>query len=50
MNHLLAAVAAVPPVRIVRGGATGRELIGALAGTGRLQLAFGLLVTVGMAV
>jgi 1,4-dihydroxy-2-naphthoate octaprenyltransferase len=47
---LLAAVAAVPPVRIVRRGATGRELIGALAGTGRLQLAFGLLVTVGMAV
>jgi 1,4-dihydroxy-2-naphthoate octaprenyltransferase len=46
---LAALAAAVPPVRTVRGGATGRDLIAALAGTGRLQLAYGLLVTVGMA-
>ncbi|MBI5089216.1 MAG: 1,4-dihydroxy-2-naphthoate polyprenyltransferase [Actinobacteria bacterium] len=46
---LAASVAAVPPVRTVLSGATGRDLIAGLAGTGRLQLVFGLLVTVGMA-
>jgi 1,4-dihydroxy-2-naphthoate octaprenyltransferase len=45
---LAAAIAAVPPVRTVLGGATGRDLIAGLAGTGRLQLVYGLLVTVGM--
>jgi 1,4-dihydroxy-2-naphthoate octaprenyltransferase len=46
---LAAAVLAVVPVRIVLGGARGRELIAALAATGRLQLGFGLLFTLGLA-
>ena len=40
---------AVPPVIAVHRGATGRTLIGVLGATGRLQLAFGLLTTVGLA-
>ena len=39
---LLAVVPALPPVRRVLGGAEGRDLITALAGTGMLQLAFGV--------
>ncbi len=50
----LAALAAVPlavgPVRKVRQGATGRGLIPALGQTGRLQLAFGALLTLGLAI
>lgn len=50
----LAALAAVPlafaPVRQVRQGATGRSLIPALGQTGRLQLAFGALLTLGLAI
>ena len=45
---LLAVALAVPPVRTVRGGATGRELIAVLGATGRLQLAYGALVTLGV--
>ena len=41
---------AVPPVRAVRAGAGGPALIGALGQTGRLQLAFGALLTLGLAV
>jgi 1,4-dihydroxy-2-naphthoate polyprenyltransferase len=41
---------AVPPARLVRGGASGRSLITALGQTGRLQLAFGALLTVGLAI
>jgi 1,4-dihydroxy-2-naphthoate octaprenyltransferase len=41
---------AFPPVRQVRDGATGRSLIAALGQTGRLQLAFGALLTVGLAI
>ena len=41
---------AVIPVRTVRHGATGPALIGALGMTGRLQLAFGALLTVGLAI
>ena len=41
---------AVAPVRTVRHGATGPALIGALGMTGRLQLAFGALLTMGLAV
>jgi 1,4-dihydroxy-2-naphthoate octaprenyltransferase len=47
---LAALPVAIPPVRSVRGGATGRGLITALGQTGRLQLAFGALLTIGMAV
>ena len=41
---------ALPPLRAVRAGAQGPALIGALGQTGRLQLAFGLLLTIGLAV
>ncbi len=41
---------AVLPVRAVRRGAAGPALIGALGMTGRLQLAFGALLTIGLAV
>jgi 1,4-dihydroxy-2-naphthoate polyprenyltransferase len=50
----LLALAAMPlalaPVRLVRGGASGPRLITALGQTGRLQLAFGVLLTVGLAI
>ena len=46
---VVAALLAIAPARLVWGGATGRELIAALAGTGRLQLGFGLLFTIGLA-
>jgi 1,4-dihydroxy-2-naphthoate octaprenyltransferase len=39
---------AVPPVRTVLAGATGRDLIPVLRDTGRLQLVFGLLLAVGL--
>ena len=45
---LLAVVPALPPVRRVLGGAEGRDLITALAGTGMLQLAFGALLALGI--
>jgi 1,4-dihydroxy-2-naphthoate octaprenyltransferase len=41
---------ALVPIRAVRAGAGGPALIGALGQTGRLQLAFGVLLTVGLAV
>ena len=41
---------ALAPVRTVRHGATGPALIGALGMTGRLQLAFGALLTIGLAI
>jgi 1,4-dihydroxy-2-naphthoate octaprenyltransferase len=47
---LVAVPLAVLPVRAVRNGAAGRALIGALGQTGRLQLAFGALLTLGLAV
>jgi 1,4-dihydroxy-2-naphthoate polyprenyltransferase len=40
---------ALPPLRAVRSGAAGPALIGALGQTGRLQLAFGALLTIGLA-
>ena len=50
----LLALAAVPlalaPIRLVRAGASGPGLITALGQTGRLQLAFGALLTVGLAI
>lgn len=49
----LLALAALPlaivPVRAVLGGAEGRDLIAVLGATGRLQLAYGVLLTVGIA-
>jgi 1,4-dihydroxy-2-naphthoate octaprenyltransferase len=45
---LLAAPLAVPPLRRVRSGATGRELVPVLVGTGTLQLAYAALLTLGL--
>jgi 1,4-dihydroxy-2-naphthoate octaprenyltransferase len=42
-------VALVPPVRMVTAGAQGRELITVLQQTGRLQLVFGVLFSLGLA-
>lgn len=46
---LIALIAAVPPLRRVLYGGTGRDLILALRDTGRLLLAFGALFTLGLA-
>ncbi len=45
---LAALPAAFIPWQLVRRGATGRELIGVLAWTGRIQLIYGLLVSIGI--
>jgi 1,4-dihydroxy-2-naphthoate polyprenyltransferase len=47
---LLALPLCVPPVRAVRGGVSGPGLIATLGQTGRLQLAFGIAFTVGLAI
>ncbi|MBO0822218.1 MAG: 1,4-dihydroxy-2-naphthoate polyprenyltransferase [Nocardiopsaceae bacterium] len=47
---LLAVPLAIAPVRAVRSGQTGPALITALGQTGRLQMAFGIAFTVGLAV
>jgi 1,4-dihydroxy-2-naphthoate polyprenyltransferase len=47
---LVAVGLAVAPVRTVMGGAVGRELIAVLGGTGKVQLAAGALVTLGIAI
>lgn len=47
---VLAAPLAVGPIKLVRGGAVGPALIAALQQTGKLQLAFGLLFTIGLAI
>lgn len=46
---LLAAPLALPPVERVRSGTQGRELVAVLAATGKLQLVFGTLLAVGLA-
>ncbi|GAA0842217.1 1,4-dihydroxy-2-naphthoate polyprenyltransferase [Streptosporangium amethystogenes subsp. fukuiense] len=46
---LLAAPLAVAPVKAVRAGATGPALITTLQQTGRFQLGYGLLLTIGLA-
>jgi 1,4-dihydroxy-2-naphthoate octaprenyltransferase len=46
---LLAVPLARGPVQRVRGGVTGRELVPVLAGTGKLQLAYAVLLTAGLA-
>ena len=45
---LAASALAVRPVRLVLSGASGRELIAVLGATGKLQLAFGALTTLGV--
>jgi 1,4-dihydroxy-2-naphthoate octaprenyltransferase len=47
---LLAAPLVVAPVRTVRAGARGPGLIPVLGATGRLQLVFGVLATVGLVI
>ncbi|NHC14913.1 1,4-dihydroxy-2-naphthoate polyprenyltransferase [Motilibacter deserti] len=46
---LLAAPLAVGPLRVVLGGSLGRALVPAIAGTGKLQLAYGALLGLGLA-
>ncbi|MFI6389457.1 1,4-dihydroxy-2-naphthoate polyprenyltransferase [Nonomuraea sp. NPDC050540] len=46
---LLAAPLAIAPIRTVLGGAAGPDLIAVLQATGKLQLAFGLLFSIGLA-
>ena len=46
---LLVLPLAVAPLRAVTGGATGRELVPVLGATGRLQLAYALLLAAGLA-
>jgi 1,4-dihydroxy-2-naphthoate octaprenyltransferase len=45
---LVAVLAAIPPVSRIRRGASGPELIAVLGATGRMQLAFGVLTTIGL--
>jgi 1,4-dihydroxy-2-naphthoate polyprenyltransferase len=47
---LLAVPLAVPPIRRVRSGARGRDLIAVLGGTGRLQLVAGTLLAIGIVI
>jgi len=47
---LLALPLCVPPVKAVRGGVSGPGLIATLGQTGRLQLAFGVALTVGLSI
>ena len=45
---LVAAPLAVVPIKAVLRGASGRDLIGVLGATGRLQLAYALLASIGL--
>ncbi|MEY2975808.1 MAG: 1,4-dihydroxy-2-naphthoate octaprenyltransferase [Actinomycetota bacterium] len=47
---LVAIAVAVQPVRAVRSGATGRDLIPVLGATGRLQAVYGIAMTVGLVI
>jgi 1,4-dihydroxy-2-naphthoate octaprenyltransferase len=46
---LLSFVLAIPLLRRVLGGATGKDLVPVLTGTGRFELAYGLLLAIGLA-
>ena len=46
---LVGIVVAIPPIRTVRNGAEGRQLIAVLVGTARTQLVVGLLLALGLA-
>ena len=47
---LLSVLLAVKPIRLVARGATGQELIAVLGATGKLQMLFGVLLSVGLAI
>jgi 1,4-dihydroxy-2-naphthoate octaprenyltransferase len=47
---LLAIPLALGPLRLVRGGAVGRDLVAVLQATGKLQLAYGVLLALGLAI
>jgi 1,4-dihydroxy-2-naphthoate octaprenyltransferase len=47
---LLALPLALGPLKLIRGGAVGRDLVAVLQATGKLQLAYGALLAVGLAV
>ena len=47
---LIVLAVAWAPVRAVRAGATGRGLIAVLGGTARVQMAFGVVATIALAV
>ena len=49
MLALLALLAALSPLRLVRDGALGRDLVPVLVATGRLLLAYGVLLSLGIA-
>lgn len=49
VTGVVALVLAIAPLRTVLGGAVGRDLIAVLGATGKVQLAVGVLVTVGVA-
>jgi 1,4-dihydroxy-2-naphthoate octaprenyltransferase len=40
----------IEPIRLVRSGATGRDLIAVLGSTGRLQMVYGLMLSLGLAI
>jgi 1,4-dihydroxy-2-naphthoate octaprenyltransferase len=46
---LLALPLAAPPLRLIRSGVVGRELVAVLQATGKLQLAYGVLLATGLA-
>jgi 1,4-dihydroxy-2-naphthoate octaprenyltransferase len=47
---LIAAAAAVRPIRVVRSGATGKALVPVLVDTGRMELAFGVLLCLSLTI
>ena len=48
LTGLLALPLAVRPVRVVRSGTVGRDLVPVLAGTGRLLLGYAVALSVGL--
>ena len=50
LTALLALPLAIPPVRVLRSGAVGRDLVPVLAGTGRLLLGYAVALSLGLVV
>ena len=47
---VLSVLLAVKPIRLVARGATGQDLVAVLGATGKLQMLFGVLLSVGLAI